>query len=223
MKISDNAIILNLRPYSENARIISCLSENHGIISGFYRSNKKSNNIIPGALVKIDWSARLEEQIGALKIELIHSYNFFLDKSKLISVGCLVSLIRDSFRDRQKIEEIYHMLYRYLDSEFTFRRYFDFELSILQAAGYGLKLDRCGQTGVTENLCYISPKTGCAISAEVGDEFRHKLLKMPDMELLASSKSERQVALDITSYFFQRYIYKNTNRELQIARKFLLD
>ena len=42
--------------------------------------------------------------------------------------------------------------------------YFYWELALLDALGFGLDLSKCVVTGDTENLPYLSPKSGCAVS-----------------------------------------------------------
>ena len=46
---------------------------------------------------------------------------------------------------------------------------------------FALSLDKCNATGICENLCYISPKTGHAICETAGKPYHNKLLKMPNI------------------------------------------
>ena len=42
--------------------------------------------------------------------------------------------------------------------------YVRFELLLLQELGFALDLDRCAVTGATDDLAYVSPRTGRAVS-----------------------------------------------------------
>ena len=42
--------------------------------------------------------------------------------------------------------------------------YVRLELGLLQELGFGLDLEKCAATGATEDLAYVSPKTGRAVS-----------------------------------------------------------
>jgi DNA repair protein RecO (recombination protein O) len=54
-----------------------------------------------------------------------------------------------------------------------------FELTILAELGFGLDLSACAATGATEDLVYVSPKSGNAVSRSAGEPWRDKLLRLP--------------------------------------------
>jgi DNA repair protein RecO (recombination protein O) len=53
------------------------------------------------------------------------------------------------------------------------------ELALLDELGFGLDLVRCAATGGTENLIYVSPRSGRAVSAEAGEPYKERLLALP--------------------------------------------
>jgi DNA repair protein RecO (recombination protein O) len=228
MKITDEAVTLTVTTHSESSKIIKCLTKNHGIFSGFVKNTSiKNSNLTIGSLIQFNWNARLEEHIGILKFELIKSYThyFLFDKKKLISISCLLDIISSTFGEREHINGLFDLLTGYLEhiscNDFDFKKYISIELEILRMAGYGLKLDRCNQTGTNHDLLYVSPKTGCAISREAGEQYRHKLLILPDLNLEIIPEKEREYALTLTGYFFERYVYKNIKHILPESRKLL--
>jgi DNA repair protein RecO (recombination protein O) len=85
------------------------------------------------------------------------------------------------------------------------------ECTLLSEAGYGIDLRTCAVTGRTDDLIYVSPKSGKAVSALAGERYKDKLLKLPCCALTMSEPSDlfefRQMA-DLLLYFFQRYIFK---------------
>jgi DNA repair protein RecO (recombination protein O) len=53
------------------------------------------------------------------------------------------------------------------------------ELALLEELGFGLDLSQCAATGSNDQLIYVSPKTGRAVSASAGEPYRDKLLPLP--------------------------------------------
>ena len=54
-----------------------------------------------------------------------------------------------------------------------------FELSMLAELGVGLDLSSCAATGATEELIYVSPKSGGAVSRSAGAPYADRLLRLP--------------------------------------------
>jgi DNA repair protein RecO (recombination protein O) len=54
-----------------------------------------------------------------------------------------------------------------------------FELAMLSELGFGLDLENCAATGETEDLLYVSPKSGGAVSRTAGEPWRDRLLRLP--------------------------------------------
>ena len=104
---------------------------------------------------------------------------------------------------------------RDLAKNFVFEAYIRLELEILAEAGYRLSLDHCSVTGSITDLCYVSPKSGKAISLQIGLPFANKLLVLP--KFLSTklgpevTQLEKKQAFDLTNYFFNRYLFENHN------------
>ena len=54
-----------------------------------------------------------------------------------------------------------------------------FELSFLSELGFGLDLESCAATGTREDLVYVSPRTGRAVSRQAGEPYRDRMLALP--------------------------------------------
>jgi DNA repair protein RecO (recombination protein O) len=54
-----------------------------------------------------------------------------------------------------------------------------FELALLADLGFGLDLDACASTGSRDDLVYVSPKSGRAVSRIAGDPYRDRMLPLP--------------------------------------------
>ena len=55
-----------------------------------------------------------------------------------------------------------------------------FELALLDELGFGLDLEQCAATGVRDDLIYVSPKSGRAVSRSAGTPWADKMLALPD-------------------------------------------
>ena len=63
--------------------------------------------------------------------------------------------------------------------------YVRFEAGLLADLGFGLDLSRCAVTGSTDDLIYVSPRTGRAVSAAAGEAYKDRLLALPPFLLSA--------------------------------------
>lgn len=215
MNFKDRGIILSKSPLKEKSSIVTIFTENHGIYSGVLRQyNKKSgDNLAEGNLVDFFWNARLHEHLGYAKAELIKSYNAYLmiDKIKLYAFNSIVSILKAAFCEREPHNNLFPKLIEFMDNlkgKFVFNEYIKFELEILKESGYQLRLDSCAATGSNENLIYVSPKSGHAVSQKAGMPYADKLLALPEFLINESSLDVASInnAFKLTSYFFERYI-----------------
>ena len=53
------------------------------------------------------------------------------------------------------------------------------ELALLRDMGYGLDLGSCAATGSVEELVYVSPRSGRAVSRAAGAPYLDQLLPLP--------------------------------------------
>ena len=92
---------------------------------------------------------------------------------------------------------------------------------ILDELGFGLDLSQCAATGTRQDLAYVSPKSGRAVSREAGAPWRDKMLALPAF-LQRSGPRADQAALDdafrLTGFFFTRHVYEPRGIEQPDAR-----
>lgn len=194
MNIKDIGIIIGHKALKETTSIITVLTKHHGLYSGIIsrKSKQKTNIYQAGNLVDFFWQARLHEDIGLAKCELIRAYSSFVitDKSKLYALNSIISLIKRLFHERQAHVTFFEKLELYiknLTNGFDFKQYIDMELEMLTELGYGLELTNCAKTGSHHDLYYVSPKSGRAVSKDAGEAYKDKLLLLPQFLLNRSS------------------------------------
>lgn len=136
----------------------------------------------------------------------------------LYAFNSLVGLLKLAFHEREPHNNLFPLLQTWLDTsgkKFSLYDYVKLELAILAEAGYGLNLDYCAVSGSTEELYYVSPKSGRAVSKEAGLPFAGKLLILPkflvvkEKDISKISNLEIKQAFDLTTYFINRYFCSN--------------
>ena len=93
---------------------------------------------------------------------------------------------------------------------------------MLEELGYGLDLESCAATGVQQDLIYVSPKSGRAVSRKAGANWADRMLPLPRfLRAQTATKEAAEVldALKTTGYFLeQRLAPALGNRPLPDAR-----
>lgn len=235
MQWTDSAIILSAQPFGENASLVRLLSRSHGLYAGMVRggaSPRLRGIYQPGNLVEAVWKARLPEQLGTLGAELLSSCAalFLDDNLRLTALTALCAVTQGALPERQAEEALFLRLYPLLLQIKTnhpgwLQALVQFECDLLTEIGFGLDMTECAASGETENLCYISPKSGRAVSGSAGEPYKDKLLPLPAFLLeegAVASGNDIIHGLQLTGYFLQKHCFALKERPLPAPRKRLL-
>jgi DNA repair protein RecO (recombination protein O) len=100
-----------------------------------------------------------------------------------------------------------------------------YELLLLGQLGFGLDLERCTVTGVTEDLAYVSPKSGAAVSVGAAFGYEARLFPLPAFlgEGGAADWPDIFAAGRITAHFLARDILVGLRNDPMPARVRLFD
>jgi DNA repair protein RecO (recombination protein O) len=101
-----------------------------------------------------------------------------------------------------------------------------FEAGLLQELGFGLDLSKCAATGTLDDLIYVSPRTGRAVSREAGEPYKDRMLKLPPFMLGAQAglgPGDVGAGLALTAHFLEVFVFNPMNRPLPPARLWLVD
>lgn len=234
MQIQDKGIIISILKRSQSSLIIRVLSENNGIYSGFVRgasSKRKTGLYQIGNIVDFVWSAKDANNLGYINIDLIKSHSIFIFERKinLYIFNTVIKLIETFLPERQNENLIYNHLLKILNLfEYNFNKvnilkeYILFEKNILEILGIGLDLKNCAGGGDKNDLFYISPKTGRAVSKKIGEPYKDKLFILPKFLLyndLIPDTTDIKTSLKITSHFIYRNLMQHhSNQKLQDIR-----
>jgi DNA repair protein RecO (recombination protein O) len=230
MRWQDQGVILSGRPYGEGGAVVHILTAQHGHWTGLVRSRKKYAAVLqPGTQVEATWNARLSEHLGMLVLEpsRMSWSSFFDDSLALLALSAACSLCEVLLPEREAVPSVYTALLELIAAFSTPQwpaGYVRFECHLLAKVGYGLDLARCGATGNTKNLLYVSPRTGRAISAIAGAPYEERLLPLPSFLRPGSEPNatippaEILKGLDLTQYFLERHVFPHHHKTLPEVR-----
>ena len=200
MQWTDTAILLSMRKHGENSAVARLFAREHGVYSGVVRGvHSKANRGIlqPGNIVTATWQARLFDQLGTFKCELVEANTAFImhDAARLAALVAACSITESALPERHPYPKFFTLFQKFLgnvkNSDFWQQEYVLLELALLAESGFGLDLTNCAATGATENLLYVSPKSGRAVSRDAGEPYKERLLRLPEF-LLFPRKQESE-------------------------------
>jgi len=182
-----DGILLTVRRHGESAAIIELFTEAHGRHLGVVpggASRKLAPLLQPGAQLDATWRARLSDHIGSYKVELVTSRaaGAMGDRLSLAGLGAVCALLSFCLPEREAHPALYARTAALLDglgAERWAEAYLGWELALLDEMGFGLSLDACAVTGTNEDLAFISPRTGRAVSKEGAGDWADRLLPFP--------------------------------------------
>ncbi|MFT5180556.1 MAG: DNA repair protein RecO (recombination protein O) [Alphaproteobacteria bacterium] len=240
MDWTDEAFVLAARRHGEGAAVVQLLTREHGRHAGLVHgggSASKRSLVEPGNRVQAAWRGRLAEHLGRVTLEVERSYAATLmdDPKRLSALAAACAVAEVALPEREPHPAMFHATQALLDSladtgdDVWPAIYIRWELGLLGELGFGLDLSACAATGQTDDLVFVSPRTGRAVSREAGVPYQDKLLALPAF-LTPSQGAEISVTptdfLDgvrLTGYFLARHVFDPLNRPLPGARDRLAD
>ena len=229
MEWSDRGIVLSSRPHGETGLVVTLLTREHGRHAGFIAggiSRKSRPTWQPGNVVEVAWRARQQEQLGHYTGELreAHAARVMDDAVELAGLSAACAVIDAALPDREPHAAVFdgfHALLNAIGHPGWPVIYVRLELGLLQELGFGLDLDKCAVTGATEDLAFVSPKTGRAVSRTAAEPYRDRLIVLPAFLStggLPADEAELRLGLDLTAYFLERHVFWPHNKPLPAAR-----
>jgi DNA repair protein RecO (recombination protein O) len=193
-------------------------------------SRKAKATLQPGNSLQLGWRARLNEQLGSYHAEILRSRTGAIleHRESLAGLNAFASIASVVLPEREPHGSVYHATELLLDAmtERDFAHwgplYVRWEAGLLDELGFGLDLSHCAATGMTDDLAYVSPRSGRAVSREGGTAYADRLLKLPPF-LLGSQNAEPAMSdiiagLRLTAYFLLDRVLQPHGKELPQAR-----
>jgi DNA repair protein RecO (recombination protein O) len=222
----DEGILLAARRHGESAAIVEVFTAGHGRHAGVVRGGagrRMAPVLQPGARLSLEWTARLEEHVGTFRVDPVASRTaeIMADGAALAALGAVTALLSATLPERDAHPALYRgtvELVQALGAAADWpARYAAWELALLAELGFGLDLGSCAVTGSAEDLVWVSPKTGRAVSREAGAPWAGRLLALPGFLRggweAAPGKAEVLAGLALTGFFLEAWVAPGLRRE----------
>ncbi|HVT54633.1 MAG TPA: DNA repair protein RecO [Xanthobacteraceae bacterium] len=232
MEWTDEGIVLGVRRHGEAHTLAELMTARHGRHLGLVRggiSSKLRPILQPGNGVRAVWRARLDQHLGAFTIEGTHfrADRLMLSATASYGIQTIAALVR-LLPERDPHRDIYDALVEIADQlhepDTAAALIVRFELMLLAELGFGLDLSECAGNGTSEELVYVSPKSGRAISREAGEPWKDQLLALPAFLLqdCGHSAADITAGFTLTGFFLARHVFEPRGIEMPEARAALI-
>ena len=235
MEFESDAFVLSARSHGETGAIVDLLTEDKGrwmahIAGGASRRMKPF--LQAGARVIVQYRARTSDQLGSAQLEPVGEgpSSLFDDPLALAGLSAAAAVTQGALPEREPHPGAF-LAFEALLSAFSHPDvwpavYVRFEAGLLDELGFGLDFSKCAATGSMEDLIYVSPKTGRAVSRAAGEPYADRMLSLPPF-LLGNQAGLREgevgQGLDLTGHFLEAFVFNPLNKPLPPARLWLVD
>lgn len=229
MQWIDDGIVLGIKRHGESSAILELMTLGHGRHLGLVRGGAGTRLravLQPGNALRATWRARLDEHLGHYAVEGLNlrAASFLPAAYAVHGVTHLAALCR-LLAEREPHERIYQALETILDRlddpRLAAPMIARFELDFLAELGFGLDLGTCAATGTKDDLIYVSPRSGRAVSRDAGEAYRDRLLRLPAfLQSAAPSQTSADLAdaFALTGFFLDRHAFAPRGLPLPDAR-----
>ena len=234
MQWEAEALILAARPHGESSAIIDVFSRDYGRFGGLVRggnSRRQRPVLQPGNMVTATWRARLSEHLGTMTVDAgrAHAAEAMSEPLLLAGLSSLCALLQVT-AERQAYPRLYdtvQVVLQGLDApDLWLPLLARFELALLEEIGFGLDLSCCAATGVIEDLAYVSPRSGRAVSREAAQPYLDKMFTLPQFLLdpaMPADAADVRDSFILSGHFLERRVYLPNNMKMPPARQRLMD
>lgn len=218
MQFNDEGYVINLRKHGESSLILTLLTREHGKVTGYVKNCLHKKNLATyqlGNFLGFEAYSRVDENMLTLRCELRSpgTVNFMSDGAKLAALSSVCALCNHTLPELSPLDRFYYFadsFFSLINQENWLVHYCYFEFYLLENLGIGLDLSECSATGSSENLCYVSPKTGKAVCEEAGFLYKERLFVYPQFIMTQNyhpSTLEMADLLKLTEFFLRKNFF----------------
>ncbi|MEW6538703.1 MAG: DNA repair protein RecO [Pseudomonadota bacterium] len=235
MDFHEEAFVLSARSHGDTGAVVDLLTENHGRRSAYVAggaSRKMKPFLQAGARVVADYRARTSDHLGAVRLEPVGEgpSALFDDALALTGLAAAAGVTQGALPEREPHPGVF-LAFEALMAAFEMPAvwpaiFVRFEAGLLEDLGFGLDLSKCAATGTVDDLIYVSPRTGRAVSRDAGAPYADKMLTLPPFMLGAQSgliEGDVRAAFELTGHFLEQFVFHPQNKPLPPARVWMLD
>ena len=237
MEWIDEGTVLGVKRHGETSIVLELMTRAHGRHLGLVRggSGPRLRGILQlGNEVRATWRARLDEHLGHYLVEAANLRAAgFLDKAHalhgIIHLAALCRLLAEREPHTAIYDAVQAILDRLDEPRAVAPMIARFELDFLAELGFGLDLAACAATGAKDELVFVSPRSGRAVSRAAGEPYRDKLMRLPvflrqgeEGETATPSLGDLVDAFALTGFFLDRHAFAPRGLSLPEARTHFL-
>ena len=235
MEFQDQAFVLSARSHGDTGAVVELLTEQHGRRAAYVAggaSRRMKPFLQPGARVVAELRARTSDQLGSARLEPVGEgpAALFDDPLALIGLNAAAAVAQGALPEREPHPGAFYA-FEALMAAFSIPQvwpaiFVRFEAGLLDDLGFGLDLSRCASTGAMDDLIWVSPRTGRAVSRAAGEPYADKLLKLPPFMLGAQAglvDGDVGDGLDLTGHFLEQFVFHALNKPLPPARVWMIE
>jgi DNA repair protein RecO (recombination protein O) len=235
MDFEDDAFVLSARAHGESGAVVEFLTAAHGRHAAHVAggaSRRMRPFLQPGARVLLQYRARVADQLGSATLEPVGEgpSALFDDPLALAGLAAAAAIAAGALPEREAHPGAF-FAFEALSAALAGLEawpavYVRFEAGLLQELGFGLDLSKCAATGETDDLIYVSPRTGRAVSRAAGAPYAERLLALPPFLLSAQvglQPGDVGAGFTLTGHFLETFVFSVLNRPLPPPRLWLVD
>lgn len=238
MDWQDEAFVLSAARFGESDAMVELLTREHGRHLGLVKAGMAKTRramLQPGNRVVVEWKARLSEHLGRFEVEPVRAYaSLALDSAPALAALSAAAAVASACLPERELHPAVFEGFSVLmdmvaagDAALTAAVYVKWEAGLLQDLGFGLDLTRCAVTGTSDDLAFVSPRSGRAVNRAAAGGYTDRLLRLPAF-LLASQAGDAEGAdladgFRLTGHFLAQSVLAPHNRDLPVARGHYVD
>jgi len=236
MHVEALAIVCAVRAHGEHGAIVRALTPDDGLLAGYVRGGRSRRLrpvLVPGNLIRADYRARTEEQLPALTVELSESRAGLMSEAlPATAIEWATALTASVLPEAQPYPRLYAALDGVLAAVMAApaargwaAAMVRYELLLLSELGFGLDLSACAANGTNDDLAYVSPKSGAAVSRSAGEPYRDRLLVLPPFLTEGGTGGWGEIihGFRLTGHFLERDLLHGRAADILPARDRLVD
>ena len=189
--VEGEALLCAVQPHGEHHALVRLLTRDHGLLVGYVRGARSPRlraALLPGNVVHLAWRSRAASQLASVTVDLVRSRGAAALSSRqaaaliewataLVSVALPEQLPLPAAFDG--LEGLLQLVDLDAEPMLCAQALVRFELALLAALGFGLDLNSCAATGVTDELVFVSPRSAQAVSHAAGTPWQSRMLRLP--------------------------------------------
>lgn len=236
MHLRAEAIVLAVRTHGEHGAVVRGLTREVGVQPGYVRGGRSRRLrpvLQPGNTVLGEWRSRTGDQLAALTVELVTSLApLHAEPLPAAALDWATALTAAALPEAQPYPRVHDGIAGLLGAIVAApaargwaAALARFELLLLAELGFGLDLDCCVVTGAVDDLAFVSPRSGGAVSRTGAAGYEARLLPLPAFlrEGGAAEWPDVFAALALTGHFLGRDILTDRRAETLAARTRLVE